>query len=126
MNRKSILVIDDEELITKSLVLALEKNGYDVLVAKRCDEAIAMAEEVDFDLVISDIRMPGVDGIETVQRVLNVMERRQTKKSPTIFITGYADPKAEIEAKKLKPKAYILKPFDLTEFLSEVGKAFGE
>lgn len=124
--KKQILVIDDEELITKSLVLALEKNGYEVLVAKRCDEALAMAEAIDFDLIISDIRMPGVDGIETVRRILDLMTQRGVKHAPRIFMTGYADPSAEEGAKTLKPKAYILKPFDLIEFLASVKKALGE
>lgn len=123
--KKKILVIDDEELITKSLVLALEKSGYEVLVAKRCDEATAMAEAVDFDLIISDVRMPGVNGIETVTRILDVMTKRNVPKIPTIFMTGYADQKVEKEAKTLNPKAYISKPFDLMFFLEEVKKALG-
>ena len=123
--KKQILVIDDEELITKSLVLALEKSGYEVLVAKRCDEATAMAEAVDFDLIISDIRMPGINGIETVTRILDVMAKRNVPKIPTIFMTGYADQEAESEAKILNPKAYILKPFDLLLFLKEVKMALG-
>jgi len=124
--KKQILVIDDEELITKSLVLALEKSGYEVLVAKRCDEALAMAEAIDFDLIISDIRMPGVDGIETVRQILGLMTKRGVKHAPRIFMTGYADRTAEEGAKTLKPHAYILKPFDLKEFLAEVKKALGE
>ncbi|HPW76830.1 MAG: Transcriptional regulatory protein YycF [Candidatus Omnitrophica bacterium ADurb.Bin292] len=123
---KKILVIDDEELITKSLVLALEKNGYEVLVAKRCDDALAMAEAIDFDLIISDIRIPGVDGIETVRRILELMATRKAKRVPRIFMTGYADPLTEENAQTLKPSAYILKPFDLLEFLTEVKKALGE
>ncbi|MBU9889012.1 MAG: response regulator [Candidatus Omnitrophica bacterium] len=126
MTKKQILVIDDEELITKSLVLALEISGYEVLVAKRCDEALAMAEAVDFDLIISDIRMPGVDGIETVRRILDVMAQRGARQVPRIFMTGYADQKAEEGAKILKPKAYIYKPFDLKVFLAEVKAALGD
>lgn len=123
---KQILVIDDEELITKSLVLALEKSGYEVLVAKHCDEALAMAEAIDFDLIISDIRMPGVDGIETVRRILDLMTKRGIRHAPRIFMTGYADQGAEEKAQTLKPKAYIFKPFDLIEFLAEVRAALGD
>jgi len=122
---KQILVIDDEELITKSLALALEKNGYEVLVAKHCDEAMAMAEAIDFDLIISDIRMPGVDGIETVRRILDIMIKRGVDRAPRIFITGYADQVAEEGARALKPKAFFFKPFDLIQFLSEVKNALG-
>lgn len=120
---KQILVIDDEELITKSLVLALEKTGYEVLVAKRSDEAVAMADELDFDLIISDIRMPGVNGVETVKQILAALASRGSRTIPTIFMTGYADAKAELEAKSLNPKAFFMKPFDLPEFLAEVKNA---
>ena len=57
---KNILIIDDEELIIKSLKKLLEKNGYSVFIAKNGQDALVMAEEESFDLIVADIRMPGV------------------------------------------------------------------
>lgn len=114
---KKILVIDDEELITRTLARALEKEGHEVLVAKRGEDALVMAEEVDFDLIISDIRMPGPDGVETVKKIL---AGKANAKVPAIFMTGYADAAVEKKAQELKPTACFRKPFDFPEFLAKV------
>jgi len=120
---KKILLIDDEELITRTLANALEKSGYEVLVAKSGGDAIVMAEEEDFDLIISDIRMPGLNGVEIVKRIFEVIKDKGSKKTPAIFVTGYADQKTEEMARTLSPQAYIHKPFDFPEFLAQVKKA---
>lgn len=120
---QKILVIDDEELITRTLVKALEKTGYEVMVSKRGDDALIMVEEEDFELIISDIRLPGMNGVETVTKIFEIIRNKGNQRVPAIFITGYADEKLEVEAKKLKPQAYILKPFDLDDILDKVKKA---
>lgn len=123
MSGKKILVIDDEELITQTLAKALEKSGYEVLIAKTGSDAAVMSEEEDFDLIISDIRMPGLNGVETVRHVVEAMKGMKKKEVPIIFMTGYADEKVEAQARKLSPLAYIYKPFDYIEFLNHVKKA---
>lgn len=120
---KRILIIDDEELVVRSLSNALKKSGYDVMFAKRSEDAIIMVEEEEFDLIISDIRMPGLNGVETMRLVFEYLKDRNVNKVPTIFITGYADEKLETEARSLNPKAYIHKPFDLEDFLKRVKEA---
>lgn len=120
---KKILIIDDEELITRTLANALERQGYEVLVAKTGADAIAMAEEEDFDLIISDIRMPGLNGVETVKKVLEAMNRRGAQKTPAIFITGYADAAIEKEAQVLAPHAYVYKPFDYASLMNKIKEA---
>jgi len=114
---KKILVIDDEELIIKSLAKLLEKNGYEVFVAKNGQDAVVMADEENFDLILADIRMPGMDGVETVRSI--------RKKIPVIFITGYADDEIEKSAKELNPAAYIYKPFDIQKLLEKIKKVLG-
>jgi len=109
---KKILVIDDEEIIIKSLSKLLEKNGYEVFIAKNGQDALVMVEEVEFNLVIADIRMPGMNGVETVESI--------KKKIPTIFITGYADEDIEKKAQDLDPIAYIYKPFDIKELVDKI------
>lgn len=111
---KKILVIDDEEILTITFVKLLEAAGYGVLVASRGEDAVIMAEEDDFDLIISDIRMPGQDGVKTIQQIKNLRGKREM---PVIFITGYADESLEKEAARLNPVAYIYKPFDAFKLL---------
>jgi CheY-like chemotaxis protein len=117
---KKILVIDDEEIIIKSLSKLLEKNGYEVFVAKNGQDAIIMTEEEDFNLILADIRMPGINGVEVAQNI-----SKNQKKIPTIFITGYADESIERKARLLSPVAYIYKPFDTAELLYTIKKVIG-
>jgi len=117
---KDILVIDDEELIVKSLRKLLEKNGFTVLIAKNGQDALAMTEEENFDLIIADIRMPGMNGVETIRCINEAQKNSDNKEIPVIFITGYADEEIKRKAKALKPIAYIYKPFDIQELVNKV------
>ena len=114
--RKKILVIDDEELIIKSLAKLLEKNGFEVFVAKNGQDALAIVEGENFNLIIADIRMPGMSGVETIESIYE----NTKKKTPVIFITGYADKEIEQKAESLKPVAYIYKPFDISELVNKI------
>ena len=106
---KKILVIDDEELIIKSLTKLLEKNGFTVFVAKNGQDALAMAEEEKFDLIIADIRMPGMNGVDFIQAL-----EAQGHKKILFFITGYHDfPRDQLQ--KFSPRAIMFKPFDVEE-----------
>ena len=114
---QKILVIDDEEILTKTFARLLEKKGYDVLVASRAEDAIAMAEEEDFSLVLCDVRMPGQNGIETAKQIRTLRQSQGKGDIPIIFLTGYADDKLEAEAQKLEPVGYVFKPFDAAHLL---------
>lgn len=120
MSQKKILVIDDEELIIRSLSKLLEKNGYTVFVAKNGQDALVMVEEENFDLIIADIRMPGMNGVETMRSINEILKKQKIKKAPVIFITGYADEKIEKMAEEFSPVAYIYKPFDISELVEKV------
>jgi CheY-like chemotaxis protein len=120
---KKILVIDDEELIVKSLRKLLEKNNFDVFIAKNGQDALAIAEEENFDVIVVDIRMPGMNGVETIESIYGSIKKRNLKKIPAIFITGYADEEIKRKAKLLKPIAYIYKPFDIPDFVDKIKEA---
>ena len=122
---KRILIIDDEELIIKTLSKLLEKEKYDVVVAKNGQDAIIMMEEEQFDLIISDIRMPGINGVETIKSIQGALQKNNAKKVPVIFITGYADQDIEKAARDLTPVDYIYKPFDIVDLLDKIKKAVG-
>jgi len=119
---KKILIIDDEELIIKSLVRLLQKNGYIVLTAKNGQDALVISDEEYFDLIIADIRMPGMNGVETIRSIYDNLKAKKSKNIPTIFITGYADKNIEDDAKTLNPIAYIYKPFDIEELVDKINK----
>lgn len=117
---KKILVLDDEEILTKTFVRLLEHEGYEVLVASRGNDALVMVEEEDFDLLLCDIRMPGENGRITAKRIQELRGAQGRKDIPLLFLTGYADEAPEKEAKELKPLAYVFKPFDSQELLNMI------
>ncbi|MCK6522148.1 sigma-54 dependent transcriptional regulator [Myxococcota bacterium] len=106
----TILVCDDEELIRWSLAEHLRKDGHRVSEAEdglQCLESITREAP---DLVITDLKMPGLDGMEVLQRL-----REQGNDVPVIVITAHGDVGSAIEATRLGAKAYLSKPFDLRE-----------
>ena len=122
---KKILVIDDEELITKSLLKFLSKEGYAVTIAKSGKEAIEKVKDIDFDLIISDVRMPDMDGIETIQQIRADLEKSNKKPVPEVLITGYADVDKYQKANELEVADYLYKPFDNNDFLRIIKKTIG-
>ena len=117
---KKILVIDDEELITKSLLKLLDKEGYSTTVVRSGKEAIDKVKESNYDLIICDVRMPEMDGIDTIKEIRSYLERSNKKIIPEILITGYADIEKYEKAMDLKVADYIYKPFDTADFLEVV------
>ena len=127
MSAKSILVVDDEELLTKSMSKLLEKNGYDVMVAKNAQHAIDLVQELDFDLIITDVKMPGMNGVQMLQEINNIKSRNNTsQKIPQIVLTGYASDEVEKQAKELNVKAFLYKPCDIQEILRIVRQTLSE
>lgn len=122
---KKILVIDDEELVTKSLIKLLKNEGYVAIVAKSGQEAVEKVKGEDFDLIISDVRMPGMDGIETIRQISAYIENSNKRAIPEVLITGYADADKYESAMGLEVADYLYKPFDNNEFLRIVRKTIG-
>ena len=119
---KPILLIDDDELVLQSLGTLLESQGYIVEKARNGLEALEKAQNHKFGLVISDIRMKGMDGIELIQRLRQLNEELKRKPVPEILITGYADENVYLKALKFKVTDYLHKPFDMKVFLEIVQK----
>ena len=120
---QKILVIDDEELVTISLKNLLKKKGYFVCVAQNYQEAMEGVKEHDFDLIVSDIRMAGEDGIEIVKNIRAYLKENKKDMIPEILITGYASEDKYQSAIELGVRAYLNKPFDIKEFLETVREA---
>jgi len=122
---KNILVIDDEGLVTKSLQRLLQSKGYNVVVAGNGLIALEKVKDTDFDLIISDVRMPQMDGIETIRNIRKFLKQQGKKSIPEIVITGYADADKYENAMSLKVREYLFKPFDNADFLEVVQKVLG-
>lgn len=110
-----ILVVEDDPLMLSALEILLEDEGYDVTTASSGMEAIEKAKGSNFDLVVSDVRMAEMDGIETLSNV-----KQQQPDARSIVITGYASPDIPVQAIKLGVDDYIMKPFDDRQFVASV------
>jgi two-component system response regulator PilR (NtrC family) len=106
-----ILVVDDEQSMRDFLRMMLSKQEYEVVTAASGDEAKRELEAGDFDMVITDIKMPDMTGIELLEHCKQV-----TPKTPVIIITAYASHDTAVEAMKLGAEDYITKPFNVDEF----------
>jgi len=125
MMPKNILVIDDEPLVTKSLGKLLRVSGYNAFIAASAQEALEKIKETTFDLIISDIRMPGTNGIEAISQIREYLKQDKKAQVPEIFITGYASEENYKQAIQLKVAEYIYKPFDMNELLDIIKRHLG-
>lgn len=116
--RQKILVIDDDDLVRKSLRQVLKKEGYLFVVTKDAFEALDKVREQDFDLIISDIRMPGMDGVQAIREIRRLFDETGKGDVPIIFITGYATTSQELGAEWLGE--VIIKPFDVERLLMTI------
>jgi len=121
---KIILLIDDDGMITKTVGNLLKREGYIVEVSESGQQAIEKVKNTGFNLIISDIRMPQMDGLETISHIKKYLRNTKKPDIPVIFITGYADSDAHIKAEKFGK--VIFKPFDMREFLGEVTKSLNK
>ena len=108
---EKLLIVDDEQGMRDLLSIMLRKEGYSVDCAGSGQEALDRITADVYDLVVTDISMPGLDGISVLRRV-----RDTAPELPTILITAYASTESAIEALKLGAYDYIVKPFDVEEF----------
>ena len=115
---KSILVVDDDAHVLNSLSRLFKKEGYEVDTASNGKEALEKVERADFDLVVIDIRMPDLDGVETVRSIKQIRKDKNRPEIPVIFITGFADVNVNEQAKEFGD--ILFKPFDLEELLNRI------
>ncbi len=118
MNNPRILVIEDDNRSAQSLDRLLRSQGYSVSIAHHGEQGLAQAQAEVFDLVITDFRLPGLDGLELVRRLHQARPRL-----PVIFMTAFGTTDTAIEATKYGAFEYIVKPFDVAEMLDVVRRA---
>ncbi|OIJ14865.1 DNA-binding response regulator [Anaerobacillus alkalilacustris] len=109
-----ILVVDDEERIRRLLKMYLERENYDVEDAENGEIALQMAVENEYDLILLDIMMPGMDGIEVCQ------ELRKSKATPIIMLTAKGEEANRVQGFEAGTDDYIVKPFSPREVVLRV------
>ena len=113
-----ILVLDDETIVLKRLGPALEKAGYAVEVFSRSADAFARVHEAAFDIVITDLKMEGLDGMQFLTEV-----KERSPETEVIVITGFATMDTAKESFQKGVFDFLAKPFKLGEILETVKKA---
>lgn len=114
-----ILIVDDERRIRSLLTEYFEYKGWEVTTAQDGEEAISALRSQSFDVVLSDIRMPGVSGLEVLAET-----RRRCPSTQILLMTGYRDLQSAIEAVNQGAFAYVEKPFDIHELHERALEAF--
>jgi DNA-binding NtrC family response regulator len=116
-----VLVADDEESIRELLARTLALAEYDVETVGDARAALDRLRMADYDLLIADLRMPGMDGLLLVREA-----RRMHPTLSVIIITGYSTEASAIEAVNLGVVGYLVKPFRVPQVLSAVARALGD
>lgn len=115
MTADRVLLIDDEEEFLATLAERLEVRGMQVVTARSGEEALRIVEEKDFDAVVLDLAMPGMDGIETFKRMRRVRPEMQV-----VLLTGHATVAQGVEAMKLGAVDLLEKPMDIHDLQSRI------
>ncbi|MEM5787142.1 MAG: hybrid sensor histidine kinase/response regulator [Syntrophobacteraceae bacterium] len=118
MSQTSVLLIDDEQSLLEGLRVFLEDEGYDVHLSTNGNEALAVFEEVSPELVVTDLRMPGISGIEVIRGI-----KKLRRDAVIIVLTGYGSMEAAVEAIRLDVFDFISKPIDLDQFKASLDRA---
>ena len=114
--KRKILIVDDEIIILKCILVDLRRSDYSVDTAENGKQALAMLEKEKYDLVITDLMMEGMGGLELLAEI-----KKKTADMPVIIMTGYGELDSAIEALRLGASDYLLKPCNNEELILRVG-----
>jgi DNA-binding NtrC family response regulator len=117
MQSKAILIVDDDAILLRWLTKDLEQEEFLVTKASSGEEAIALLKENKFNLVVTDLVMPGLGGIHVLKEA--------KKKDPyigVVILTGHGDLPSAIDALRLGADDYLLKPYDIDELILRIGQ----
>jgi DNA-binding NtrC family response regulator len=116
--KANVLLVDEEEQFLDALSQRLEARGLKVKAVTSGEDAVDQVEDHNFDAIIVDLAMPGIDGIETLKRI-----KGKRPDLEIIMLTGHATVKSGIEAMKLGADDFLEKPVDLNVLLEKIGEA---
>jgi DNA-binding NtrC family response regulator len=118
VSKGKILVIDDESIVRTSCSRALSPEGYDVKLSQNGADALKMLAEESFDLVLTDLKMPDIDGIEVLKMI-----KERWPQTEVIVVTGYQTVDTAVKSIKLGAFDYIEKPFTPDSLIAAVNNA---
>jgi DNA-binding NtrC family response regulator len=117
-DKLKIMVLDDEPIVCKRLKPALEKQGYEVDTFTESTEAMEQIRRIDYDIIITDLKMKGIDGMQLLGEA-----KRRLPRTEVIVITGFATMETAKESFQQGVFDFIAKPFKLREIQSVVSRA---
>ena len=118
MTHKTILVVDDDESLRRITQLQLQEAGYSAITAANGDEALRRIEEDAPALVITDLKMPGISGLDLLKKV-----REQYPRTAVVMVTAFGTVQTAVAAMKAGAYDYITKPIDYEELMLMVNRA---
>ncbi|MGB7061002.1 MAG: response regulator [Candidatus Zixiibacteriota bacterium] len=116
-----ILVVDDELFVRELLLEFLSSEGYEVSLADSGEKAVKLMQSEPADVVLVDLKMPGIDGIETLRQI-----KKTAPDALAIVMTGYPTIDSSIEALRCGAYDYVVKPFKLNDLKSSIERALEE
>jgi two-component system response regulator AtoC len=116
---RTILIVEDDKLVRQTLASQLAKKGFDIIVAETGEEAVRIFSESGPDLVLLDVRLPDIDGLEVLRRL-----KERSRRAVILVMTAFDDMKTTVEAIKLGAFEYLVKPLNTTELELAIDKAF--
>lgn len=116
--KKHVLLVDDEEEITALLQRRLQRRGFDCMFAGSGEAALELVCQHSFDVIILDVKMPGMGGMATLGRV-----HQEFPHLPVILLSGHADMQAAVEAMQAGAFGYLMKPVDFDDLLFKIEDA---
>lgn len=116
-----VLLVDDEERFTSTLSKRLTERGLNVLTASSGMQAVQLVEEHSFDVIILDVKMPGMDGVETLREVKKIQPLAEV-----IMLTGHASVDSAIEGIRFGAYEYLMKPCEIEELMTKVKDAYAK
>lgn len=118
MPQAHVLLVDDETVFTRNMGKLLTHRGYRVTAVNSGDEALRTLQEQTFDVLVLDLKMPGLDGISTLREILKLGLFLET-----IILTGHGSIDTALEAVKLGAHDYLTKPCEIDELVAKIESA---
>jgi len=114
-----VLLVDDETIFTKNMSKLLKNRGYQVAAVNSGDGAIRELEQNHFDVIVLDLKMPGMDGIATLKEIMKLGLFTET-----LILTGHGSIDTALEAMKLGAYDYLTKPCEIDELVAKIEAAW--